>query len=408
MMRLLVTTIVCWLLATNVVSGIGSDSQAFDRVNLYVTLNPPFVFENAEGELVGYDIELWDIIVQRMQMTRGVEYTVQQVTPLEFDTVVTADPAGLGLGGRPITKVGNDKGEFTYTYFHTGLDVLVLRPDLTTDPLLFFSPFEPMLWITGVIALYFSGHVIWALEHAYQPTEFPLAYLRGVNEGIWYCWGILSETGEKNLLGFPSRLYSIGWTTFTVTLVAAYTAQLTTILTAANIGSDISTLHDLSGTGMAVVVATDAERYIRDHLPSVALFAYSNITSAFNALSQEKVTGLMADASTLEYFFNQASSDKFKLLGSLLTSADYAILLPNASPYLTRLNTIILELTSEGTLAALNLKYFGKPFIDSIGGEEIQSPALTLQAISGVYFAVLVGLAIAIIIYIINRLCFCF
>ncbi|KNC54298.1 uncharacterized protein AMSG_10279 [Thecamonas trahens ATCC 50062] len=359
-----------------------------------------------DGKVSGYDLELWHLVVQRMQQVRGVDVQMRVVSVDEAHEAVRADPLAVALGGMAITLDGNTAGEFTYSYFHTGLDAAISVPEPTTDPLLFFSPFTVTVWITGVVALYLSGHIIWALEHPYQPELFPLSYLRGVNEGVWYCWGVLSETGENDLVGFPARLYSIGWTTFTVTLVAAYTAQLTTILNSANLRSDVAGLRDLGGSSMAVVLGSDGERFVRDHLPSVAMYGYANVTDAFGALERGAVSACMADATTLEYLAD-SSTASIRLLGSLLSSADYAMLLANSSPYLDRINSIVLDLTREGLLRELNVKYFGKAFISSIGAKELDSPALTLAAISGVYFVVALGLALAIICWVFIKCCFC-
>ncbi|KNC54607.1 uncharacterized protein AMSG_11651 [Thecamonas trahens ATCC 50062] len=330
-------------------------------------------------------------------MTRSQLVTVPQL--LE---AVRSGSNVVGLGSLAVTRSRESTyGDFSYTYFQSGLDVLTRRKDEETDLFLFFAPFSFFLWLSIIVTLYFSGHVIWFLERNYQPTEFPRTYWAGVNEGVWYCWGILTGTGTKDLIGFPSRMYSVGWSTLSVIMVAAYTANLATILTVRQLQTDISSFQELGGKTVGVVFGTTGEAFVQSALPNANARVFTSIEEAFTELDRGNLDAVIHDAPVLLYLkILLDTGDKLQLLGNQLSDEQYALLLPSGDEALrTEINSILLLLQENGFLDSLYRKWFNqveKPD-DAFISEHPQ--ALSFLAISGMYITLACALVIAIITY---------
>ena len=102
----------------------GENSPSVEKV-LQVIASPyePFVFEH-EGELVGFDVDLLDMICRLNNWT----YTVDLVPFHVMLEKIAADSADIAIGSIYITEVRRTQFNFTNSYLSTGL-VLVSRTD---------------------------------------------------------------------------------------------------------------------------------------------------------------------------------------------------------------------------------------------------------------------------------------
>ena len=347
-------------------------------------------------------MDLWAEVFQYLQSADPSRTMTQQVVSVPELLVGVRDGTNtVGLGSLGVTRTReNAYGDFSVTYFNSGLDVLTRRKDEKTDLFLFFSPFSFWLWVSIIVCLYFSGHVIWFLERSYQPTEFPRPYWRGVNEGVWYCWGILTGTGTKDLVGFPSRMYSVGWSTLSVIMVAAYTANLATILTVSELQTDISSFQELGGKTVGVVQGTTGESFVQSALPNANARVFATVDDAFRQLDLGNLDAVIHDAPVLLYLkLILDTADKLQLLGNQLSEERYAILVQQDSPLRTEINDILLQLQENGFLDSLYRKWFNQVEEDDSAFISEHPQALSFLAISGMYITLACAFVVALVTY---------
>ena len=84
----------------------------------------PFEFRDSDtGEYVGFDIDLWDALAERI----GVDYELQ---PMDFSGIVPALQTGsvdAALAGITITAAREKVVDFSHPYYDSGLSILVMK-----------------------------------------------------------------------------------------------------------------------------------------------------------------------------------------------------------------------------------------------------------------------------------------
>lgn len=301
-------------------------------------------------------------------------------------------------------------GTFSLPYFQSGLDVLTRTKDSRANLFLFFAPFSVWLWLSIIVCLYFSGHVIWFLERSYQPVSFPRPYLKGVNEGTWYCWGILTGTCAKDLIGFPARMYSVGWSILSVVFVAAYTANLATILTVEQLRSDISGYQQLGGKFVGAVRGAAGEAFVLQNVPNALLVPFNTAEDCVDALLNARIDAMVHDAASLVYLkASRDQSNKLKLLGASLTADEFAVLMADAFTLGKELGDALLLMKDDESLDTIYRKWFTYQTTTTSSALISNDPkALTLQSVSGMYITLAVSLAVAILTFIFFKFKKCF
>eukprot|EP01139_Manchomonas_bermudensis_P011136 Amastigsp_a342168_111.p1 type:complete len:414 gc:universal Amastigsp_a342168_111:1317-76(-) len=377
------------------------------NVEVFVAANPPFITSSLDESgnvlLVGYEIDLIkELFTSLKAVDASRSYTVRLVPFSEIFERTSADANAIAVASITMTAARERRfGRFSVPYFNSGLDVLTRQTSASTNLFLFFAPFSVWLWISIIVSLYFSGHVIWFLERNYQPVHFPRTYLRGVNEGVWYCWGILTGTCSKDLIGFPSRMYSVGWSILAVVFVAAYTANLATILTVQQLDAGLTSYQQLGGKRVAAVAGSTGELFVLTNLPNADLRSFTVPEDAFSALILGQVDAFLHDSPTLVYL--KASRDiknELILLGQSLTKDDYGILMNDAHPMANEINEVLLELGANGIEDAIYRKWFNYAVLEETATLIASNPrALSFFAISGMYITLAVSLVVSLLTF---------
>jgi len=89
----------------------------------------PFVYEDKDGQLIGFDIDILNAIT----IDLGLTYTLK---PMAFTQLISALQAGkidAALSGISITSAREEKIDFSYPYFDSGLAVMVHQSNRTIN-----------------------------------------------------------------------------------------------------------------------------------------------------------------------------------------------------------------------------------------------------------------------------------
>ncbi|KNC54847.1 bacterial extracellular solute-binding protein, family 3, partial [Thecamonas trahens ATCC 50062] len=341
------------------------------------------------------------MFAQMVARNGNLSYSVEVMATLgDVQNAVAIDEFGVGIGAISMTTEREKDFDFSQSYFSSGLDVLLLRESIKPNLMLIFLPFDWYIWISATLLLFFSGHVIWWFESDYQPKIFPRSYLAGVNQGVWYAWGTLTKTKAADLRGFPSRMFSVGWTSLTIIYIAAYTANLATILMVEQLRSDVTEVSQLNTNDvtLAMVAESTAIAWSARNLPHTQFKVVPSIDDAWAALQAGEVLGILFDAPTLLFLSNMLDLEsKFDLLGNRLTKDIYGFLLHENSPLKAEIDLAIMDLESDGVLDSIWREWFTRQHQAPLppGATE-----LSFTAFSGMFVIVGIGLAAAIVSYV--------
>ena len=137
-----------------------------------------------------------------------------------------------GIGGLVISSAGVDLGyDFSYPTIRSGL-ILLVHGDVTKGMFDFFNMFELGLWMTILATTIALAHLIWLFERDEHEEEFPKDYLGGMKEALWYAFAMLFFANDKPLKSLPARIVACAFWMMMVIIIAAYTANLTVLITA--------------------------------------------------------------------------------------------------------------------------------------------------------------------------------
>ena len=375
-------------------------------IEVFIAQQVPFVREVVEDGGVryeGFDVDLWSRIFSRLALDDPrwtFTYTLVQKSEVVERVRESNAVEAVGIASVAIDPSLEDV-RFSHVYFHSGLDAIVLRRNTEINIFLFTAPFTMELWISATLLLFFSGIVIWFFEKRIQPKEFPRTFIRGINEGIWYCWGVLVKSQGRDLKGLAARMYSISFSTLAIIFVAAYTANLASILIVEQLRSDIDDVSQLNGEIIGVVNATAGEAWARNNLPDSPILSYPSGIEAWNGLVSDQTGAFIFDAPSLLYFKNTRDfRDRYQILGTRLTADRFAMVLKGNSSIVDQVNGALISTFEDGYLEDLRSIWFKQQF-SSLLPNGVEN--LSLISVSGLAVPFVVSLAAAIVSYIFIR-----
>ena len=314
----------------------------------------PFVFfdPSASPPVKGYSIELWNDIARDLAIES--EFVVYETTPAILEAVQSGQ-ADIGISGITITEEREKSINFSFSYYQTGLQILVLdEPD---NPISVFVTYifswETINAISMLFGLAFiSANLMWVFERRKSPDMFPESYIKGIWEAFW--WSLVTATtvgyGDKCPKGIVGRLVGIGWMIAAIFVWAYFTAMIT----ANRLQSDISGPEDLHGKRVGVVAGTTSADRMRKE--PIKLVEFERIEEAYEALRKHKLRAVVGDAPLLLYYASQEPD--VKVVGRLFAKQKYGIAIPQDSPYREQINRVLLRLKEKGVVGDLDTKWF--------------------------------------------------
>ncbi len=327
---------------------------------LKVVIKPlaPFVVKK-EDHYEGFSIDLWDEVAKR----NGWQYEfIWKETVKDLLATVEGHGADIGIAGISMTKEREQKLDFSFPMFNSGLQILTgVETSYSAIGMLSGLFTESFLHVVAAMAviMIIAGHVVWLAERRSNP-EFPRTYFRGVWEGIWWA-GVnlpIASIGERQPRTIVGRLAGLVWIFIGLILVTQFTASVTTDLTVQSIRGGINSLEDLPGKRVITVDATTSAKAL-DEL-SIHYVTVKKIDEAYAQLDRGEVDAIVYDAPVLMYYANTAGRGRTKLAGSIFHQEFYGIAMPSGSPLREEINRTLLEIMSDGTYSNIYEKWFGQ------------------------------------------------
>lgn len=312
------------------------------------------------GQPAGFAADLWGEIAKRLdvQSTFVVEDSFEKtITDVQDGTV------DVLLGPLAMTEAREQIIDFTHPVMSSGMRIAVLgRPaSAWQSPLLSVMTWELLGVLLLVIGLLVAAaHVLWLTERLTNGEVFPRSYLAGVREAAWWavCTIITGGCENKPVESTAGRLVAVVWMLGSIVLVAALTGSFSAAMTVERISGAIHGPSDLQGRAVATIansVGVEASTAFGARVKT-----YPSIGDCFAAVQNGEADAVVFERHVVEHLVSRGQHPGFSVVGPVFDSFDYGMAVKQLSPLRERLNTVILALREDGTLDAMETRWFGR------------------------------------------------
>lgn len=391
---------------------------------LYVTtiLEDPYVMARGT-ELEGYCIDLLEKLSEMLHF----RYKVGVVKDGKYGTLgtngnwtgmigeIVRKEADLAVAPLTITSVREDAVDFTQPFLHTGIGILMERDTILEDATLFhfLAPFSKEMW-AGILAAYVISSLCLFLAARVSPCEWdgneetPFTFLNS----LWYGAGSLALQGAvpppKSL---SVRIISAIWWLFSIVLLSAYIAGFSFVLESGSEQLSIQTFEDLvkqRHLDFGTMGGSSTLLYFMNSKNPIQQMVYESIMKKKDTVFVKSYQEAIQRVLNSNYAFigetvsqDLAVARHCNLIRSpeVLGARGFGIATPQGSPWTNKLSVAILKLGEAGDLDYLRSKWWESSC--SQDDHDKWSP-LKPQALGGVFLILALGLAIGMIIAIIE------
>ncbi|XP_064212113.1 glutamate receptor ionotropic, kainate 2 isoform X2 [Tribolium castaneum] len=255
-------------------------------------------------------------------------------------------------------------------------------------------------------------------EHADGRTLEILENGFTIGNSFWFAIGSLMQQGsDLNPKATSTRIVGGIWWFFTLIIISSYTANLAAFLTVERMITPIESAQDLAdqtdiayGTlegGSTMTFFRDSKigiyqkmwRFMESRKPSVFVKTYEE---GVQRVLEGNYAFLM-ESTMLDYAVQRDCN--LTQIGGLLDSKGYGIATPKGSPWRDKISLAILELQEKGVIQILYDKWWkntGDVCNRDDKSKESKANALGVENIGGVFVVLLCGLALAILVAILE------
>ncbi|WP_204137429.1 glycine betaine/L-proline ABC transporter substrate-binding protein ProX [Halomicronema sp. CCY15110] len=322
----------------------------------------PFVIYE-DQQYQGFSIDLWEAIADELQLSYDL-VGVNSVAKLLDE--VERGAADLAIAGIGITSQREERLDFSYPYYESGLQVLVPSDQSELSKLLSVVGAvlrSPRLYYgVGilVVILLIVAHILWWSERTHN-DEFPETYWHGIWEAFW--WAAVTVTtvgyGDKVPQKPAGRVFGLLWMFSGYFVFAYFTASIATTFTVQELQGVITGLEDLPGKRVATVAESAAAEFL-DQQTNLLFQDFPTLEALYTAVETEQtVDAVVYDAPVLQYFVSHQGQGKYQVVGEVFQSLNYGIALQPDSPYREAINATLLKLYEAGRYEEIYQEWFG-------------------------------------------------
>ncbi|CAH0555475.1 unnamed protein product [Brassicogethes aeneus] len=343
--------------------------------------------------------------------------------------------AHLAICDLTINHMRREVVDFSMPFMTLGISILHKKQaKKEVNMFAFLDPFSISVWIYTAtlylavsVILYFVARMApgdWENPHPCDENPEELENIWDIKNCLWLTMGSIMTQGCDILpKGFSSRMATSMWWFFSLIMTSSYTANLAAFLTMERMEPAIDSAEALSKQTKikyGTVNGGSTQAFFRDSNYSTYQRMWismdTNKPSVFEDNNEDGVNrvlttknGLYAflmESSQIEYFVQ--TKCELKQVGTWLDSKGYGIAMPMNSPYRSEINKAVLKMQEEGRLQTLKTKWWkdkrDEPSCDDINGGGGNSSELALANVGGVFLVLVIGVAIAIVLAIMEFL----
>jgi len=328
------------------------------RVGICVA--PPFVIKTAGGDWEGLGFDLWRDMMKTLNMKCAYHEYAKQA---QLVTDLGSGQLDAGLGDfTPDAKLFNTIS-FTLAYYYSGLGIAINRTSERSHWLAVFRVVGSqkfLLVVTLVLVVMVAlGLTTWRLERLHKEQHFGGNVWNGIGKGIWWAASTITTTGFGDIVPktvFGRSLALIGMLGG-VLLISAFTATVSSLITASRMQSQITSTDDLRRLRVGTLTDSAGEDYLRDH--HVRFRSFDTLKEALQSLDNNRLDLVIHDLPSLNYYINNNSYANIDLLPNILRQVSQTFALAKNIPCQDALNAALLDRISCPQWSATQKHYLG-------------------------------------------------
>jgi len=197
---------------------------------------PPFVIEE-NGELFGFSIELWRSIAEQLD----VKFEFKKYPNIkQLLEAVEKHQVDLGIAAISITAEREQKFDFSYPIFFSGLQILVrntqsgasnaLQNLLASGRILFSTTIYHVLGLGAMLSM-IMAHIVWFIERNHKESMISKHYFPGIFGAFWWAITALVAQQDSNPNHTLAKVIALFWMFSSVIFVSYFTASFASIMT---------------------------------------------------------------------------------------------------------------------------------------------------------------------------------
>ncbi|XP_046736453.1 glutamate receptor ionotropic, kainate 1 isoform X5 [Diprion similis] len=357
--------------------------------------------------------------------------------------------ADLAVASMTINYARESVIDFTKPFMNLGIGILFKVSGRMPSRLFsFMNPLAVEIWLSMLGAYVIVSLTIWIVARfspyewvepppcpsckcplqgghvsALEPDSDDIPLPRTVNDftlanSFWFTVGTLMQQGsDLNPKATSTRIVGGIWWFFTLIIISSYTANLAAFLTVERMITPIENAADLAeqteisyGTlegGSTMTFFRDSKigiyqkmwRFMESKKPAVFVSTYEEGVKRV----LEGDYAFLMESTMLDYAVQRDCN--LTQIGGLLDSKGYGIATPKGSPWRDKISLAILELQEKGVIQILYDKWWkntGDVCNRDEKSKESKANALGVENIGGVFVVLLCGLALAILVAILE------
>ncbi|XP_037043817.1 glutamate receptor ionotropic, kainate 2 isoform X2 [Bradysia coprophila] len=333
--------------------------------------------------------------------------------------------ADLAVASMTINYARESVIDFTKPFMNLGIGILFKVP--TSQPTRLFSFLNPLaveIWLYVLAAYLLVSFTLFVMAR-FSPYEWNnplpmhpdsdiLENQFSVSNSFWFITGTFLRQGSGlNPKATSTRIVGGIWWFFTLIIISSYTANLAAFLTVERMITPIENAADLADQTeitYGTLEGGSTMTFFRDSKISIYQkmwrFMDSKRSSVFVKTYEEGINrvlegnyAFLMESTMLDYAVQRNCN--LTQIGGLLDSKGYGIATPKGSSWRDEISLAILELQEKGVIQILYDKWWkntGDVCNRDDKSKESKANALGVENIGGVFVVLLCGLALAILI----------
>ncbi|CAD6188888.1 unnamed protein product [Caenorhabditis auriculariae] len=393
-------------------------------------LERPYVIEkfspNGKTIYEGFCVDLLDKLAEmlhfdyQLKIVKDNKYGEQINGTDQWDGMIgeiLRGDADMAVAPITVTATRLEVIDFTDPFLQLGISMLMRQPGhkSTSSLTRFLYPLSESVWIYSLIATVLTSLIV-NLAAVFSQKESAAEF--NVLNSVWYlvCISLRAGSGYNCQAG-ATRFISTVWFTFTLILIAQYTANFAALLTIDRKSMPFHSFEELGnqsdynfgailgGSTMQFFkysrIETFSRLWERMQSASPSVFVKTNHEGVQKVLAEKYV--FLMESATLDYQVTQ-NCNLTRVGNVVLGSNGYSIGLPKGSKWREKLTRQILDLNEKGIILMLKNNWWKKTQTEC--EEALPSDnqiALGMENVYGLFLLLALGIGIGFLISVLEN-----
>ncbi|XP_074651659.1 glutamate receptor 1-like [Tubulanus polymorphus] len=413
---------------THIVPDLTEATLGKSVAKVVIIQEPPFVmrrhrFNELKGNSrwKGYCIDLIEEISRNM----GFSYELYEVPDGQYGAKnkfgewngivrqLLSGNATMSVAPLSINAEREQAIDFTKPFKTRGISVIMKKIPPEMSYLQFLKPFHGLVWFCVMLSVVLVAVLEYIFENKCRTVRDEGAVFFDWYESFWFVFGaIVGGSTESTPMTIPGRILTSAWWFFALILVSSYTANLAAFLTIRQIQAPISSVTDLAYQ-TTVRYGSVENSGVLNFLKYTSIEQFNKMYVHMNTIKEDMVLNSSAglarvlegnyaflwDSTVIDYEVSQ--NCKLMAIGPEFDNTKgFGIALPVGAPYREQLTMAILNLSDSGRLGELEHKWWRSSKCSKDSSSDDETTELKLVNVAGVFFVLLGGVVLAILLFI--------